>query len=120
MNKKRVLIIVMSLLYMAAGTIHFIHPLFYVKIIPAYFPIPLELVYISGICEMGLGLFVLFQKTRKIACWLIIAMLIVFLSIHIQMLIDNYDSSGLLFWVLVLRIPLQFVLMRWAWVVSKY
>lgn len=119
-NKKRVSIVGMSLLYIIAGINHFIHPVFYLKIMPSYFPIQLELVYISGICEIALGVFVLFQKIRKTACWLIVAMLIAFLPVHIQMVIDNYRTLGLLFWISVLRIPLQFVLIRWAWVISKY
>lgn len=114
MTKQKTSTIVMSLLYIIAGINHFIHPIFYLKIMPSYFPIPLELVYISGICEIFLGLLLLFQKTRKIACWLIIAMLIVFLPIHIQMVIDNFEIASLLFWISIVRIPLQFVLIRWA------
>ena len=119
MNKKRLSLLGMCLLYVAAGINHFIHPIFYLKIMPSYFPIPLELVYISGICEILLGLLLLFPKTRKAACWLIIAMLIAFLPVHIQMVIDNYRTLGLLFWISVFRVPLQFILIRWAWVVSK-
>ena len=109
----------MSLLYIVAGINHFIHPLFYVKIMPAYFPMPLQLVYISGICEILLGVLVLFQKTRKIAGWLIIAMLVAFLPVHIQMLIDNYVKGGIIFWISVVRLPLQFALIYWAFRVSK-
>ena len=118
-NKKRISIVAMSLLYIAAGIIHFIHPGFYLKIMPFYLPIPLELIYISGVCEIFLGLLLLFKKTRKVASWLIIAMLIVFLLVHIQMLIDTYRTLGLPFWISVIRAPLQFLLIRWAWVVSK-
>lgn len=118
-NKKRISIVAMSLLYIAAGIIHFIHPGFYLKIMPFYLPIPLELIYISGVCEIFLGLLLLFKKTRKVASWFIIAMLIVFLLVHIQMIIDTYRTLGILFWISVIRAPLQFLLIRWAWVVSK-
>ena len=119
MNIRRISIVAMSLLYIAAGSNHFIHAGFYLKIMPFYFPIPLELIYISGVCEIFLGLLLLFKKTRKVASWFIIAMLIVFLLVHIQMLIDTYRILGLPFWISVVRAPMQFVLIRWAWVVSK-
>ncbi len=120
MNKKRISFLLMSLLYVAAGVNHFIQPVFYVNIIPHYFPIPLELVYISGVCEIAFGVLVLFKKTRKTASWLIIAMLIAFLPVHLQMVIDNYSLLGLMFWISVIRIPLQYVLIKWALAVSKY
>ncbi len=109
----------MSLLYLAAGINHFLNPLFYLKIMPLYFPIPLELVYISGMCEMVFGILILFQKTRKVACWLIIAMLIAFLPVHIQMLIDNYSKGGVILWISIIRLPLQLVLIVWALRISK-
>ena len=119
MSKNQISRLVMCLLYIAAGINHFIQPLFYIKIMPGYFPIPLALIYISGVCEIAFGILVFFKKYRKTACWLIIAMLIAFLPIHIQMLIDNYSKNGLLFWISVIRIPLQFVLILWAFKVSK-
>lgn len=120
MNKKRISFLLMSVLYVAAGVNHFIQPVFYVNIMPHYFPFPLELVYISGVCEIVFGVFVLFSKTRKTASWLIIAMLIIFLPVHLQMVIDNYPLLGLMFWISVIRIPLQYVLIKWALAVSKY
>ncbi len=119
MSKKQISRIAMSLLYIVAGINHFIQPLFYVKIMPIYFPVPLMLVYISGAFEFLLGVLILVQKTRKVACWLIIAMLIAFLPVHIQMLIDHPNLSDYMFWISVLRLPLQFVLIKWAWSVSK-
>lgn len=45
----------------------------------------------------------------------IIAMLIVFLLVHFYMLSGEKASTGIPKWILILRIPLQFVLMYWAW-----
>lgn len=120
MNKKRISFLLISTLYIVAGINHFIQPLFYVNIMPHYFPIPLELVYISGVCEITLGALILFKKTRKIACYLIVAMLITFLPVHVQMIIDNYELLGFMFWISVIRIPLQYILIKWALAVSKY
>ena len=40
-----------------AGTLHFIKPDFYLKIMPPYLPWHLELVYLSGIIELSWGFF---------------------------------------------------------------
>lgn len=109
----------MSVLYIGAGINHFLSPLFYLKIMPVYFPIPLELVYISGLCEIVFGTMLLFQKTRKVSAWLIIAMLIAFIPVHVQMLIDHISPTHIMFWIFLGRLLLQFVLIKWAWSVSK-
>ncbi len=119
MSKKNIWLLVMSCVYVGAGINHFIHPDFYLKIMPWYFPAPLMLIYISGICEMLLGLGVLPLKTRKISAVLTIVMLVLFLTVHVQMLIDTYHTGGLIFWIAVLRLPLQYVLIRWSWLVYK-
>lgn len=109
----------MAFVYVAAGINHFLNPAFYLKIIPPYLPWHPELVYISGVCEILLGIGVIPLKTRKAASLLIIAMLLVFLVLHVQMLIDTYREGGVLFWIAVFRLPLQFVLIRWSWLVYK-
>lgn len=119
MSKKNLWLLIMCLVYVGAGINHFINPGFYLKIMPAYLPWHAELIAISGVCEILLGFGVLPLKTRKLSSLLIIAMLLVFLIIHVQMLIDTYQSGGLLFWIALFRLPLQFVLIRWSWLVYK-
>ena len=41
----------MGILYLAAGVNHFVHPDFYLKIMPPYLPWHQELVYLSGLAE---------------------------------------------------------------------
>ena len=47
----------LALFMVGPGTLHFINHDFYLKIMPPYLPLHLELVYLSGLCEAGLGLF---------------------------------------------------------------
>jgi len=86
---------------------------------PAYFPMPLVLVYISGVCEIAFGSMLLLHKTRRIGSYLIIAMLLAFLPVHVQMLLDIFDKGGILLWISMIRLPLQFGLIYWAYRVSK-
>src|SRR6185436_16268589 len=113
--KRKVSLYSMALLYMVAGSNHFIHPAFYIGIMPSYIPCHAQLVALSGILEIVFGILVLFKKTRAFAFWCIVLMLIAFLPVHIQMLIDNCYPGSLLFWIAALRLPLQYVLIRWAY-----
>ncbi len=66
----------MAILYIIAGVLHFIKPEFYLRIMPRYLPYHLELVYLSGLCEIICGLLLFFKRTQKFGAWLTIALLI--------------------------------------------
>ncbi len=105
----------MALLYIAAGINHFLNPDFYVKIMPPYFPNPLFWVQLSGVAEVLLGILLFPAKTRAWAAWLIIAMLIVFLTVHVHMLVNATDFPDVPYTFLVARFPLQALFIAWAW-----
>lgn len=106
--------------YALAGINHFINPSFYLMIMPEWMPWHEFLVYLSGAAEIALGLLLIPFQTRKIASLLIIAMLIVFFFvIHIPMAIDFWKESNPLLWVALVRLPIQFVLIAWAWMYTK-
>ena len=105
----------MSALYVGAGVWHFVRPGGYLKIMPPWLPAPGLLVAASGVAEIVLGLGLLYTPTRPWAAWGIIAMLAVFLLVHVDMAVRPGASMGLPMWVLYLRIALQGVLMWWAY-----
>lgn len=105
----------MVLLYIAAGINHFVHPAFYLQIMPPYTPWHQALVIISGICEISFALLLLPVPTRKWGAWCVILLLVAIFPANIQMTI-NYareDNPGL--WLSILRLPLQFLLIWWAY-----
>ncbi|UPS91770.1 MauE/DoxX family redox-associated membrane protein [Bizionia sp. M204] len=105
----------MAGMYILAGVMHFVKPNIYMRIMPRYLPNHKILVYISGLAEIIFGLALCLPGTRSFAIYGIIAMLIVFLLVHFYMLSSQKASAGIPKWILVLRIPLQFGLMYWAW-----
>ena len=109
----------MFLLYLSAGINHFINQEFYEKIMPSYIPFHKASIFLSGICEIVFALLLIPILTRKLAAWLIIAMLIVFFVVHIQMIIDYLSIGGFMLWIAIFRIPLQFVLIWWAYSFTK-
>ncbi len=106
---------VMATIYVLAGTMHFIKPKMYMRIMPRYLPNHKALVYLSGVAEILLGIGLCISALKVISIYGIIAMLIVFLLVHFHMLSGEKASVGIPKWILILRIPLQFGLMYWAW-----
>jgi uncharacterized membrane protein len=73
------------------------------------------MVLLSGIAEMILGFMIMNKNTQEAAAWGIIIMLLLFIPIHIYMLQNEKAAMKLPKWVLILRFPLQFVLIYWAY-----
>ena len=105
----------MAAIYVFAGFMHFIKPKMYMRIMPRYLPNHKLLVLLSGIAEIALGIALCIPILKTTATYGIIAMLLVFLLVHFYMLSGEKASAGIPKWILILRIPLQFVLMYWAW-----
>jgi uncharacterized membrane protein len=106
---------IMAILYIFAGIMHFVRPKIYLRIIPRYLPNPKLLVGLSGLAEILLGTGLCFTVTKEYSIYGIIFMLAIFLLVHFYMLSSEQAAAGLPKWVLILRIPLQFVLMYWAY-----
>ncbi|MFD2147950.1 DoxX family protein [Mucilaginibacter antarcticus] len=115
---KTISLIILIIGYIGAGANHFIHPDGYVHIIPHYIPYPVFFNYLSGAFEILLGFLLIFNATRSIAAWGICLLLLAFLPVHIQMVIDAPFKLGTLMvtplaaWA---RLALQPVLIWWAW-----
>ena len=78
---------IFGLIFILAGANHFRTPKIYERIIPPYLPSHKMLNMLSGVAEMVLGF----------------------------MLQDKKASLKMPKWALILRIPLQFALMYWAY-----
>ncbi len=109
----------MATFYLLAGLNHFIHPDSYTKIIPYWLPYPKEIVFISGVVEMGLAIFLLPLITRIFAAWGIIVLLIVVFPANIQMAIQFYREHSPYSWLALLRLFFQPVLIIWSYKFTK-
>lgn len=118
---KRPLNYVMGLNYVLVGILHFVNPKVFEQIVPPQLPRPLELVYLSGIAEIGLGLGVMVERTRRISAWGIVALLAAVFPANIYMAVSDVELRGVPDWAndvpdaaLWARLPLQGVLALWA------
>jgi uncharacterized membrane protein len=104
----------LAALFVVAGISHFLRPPFYEKMVPPYLPSPYLLVVISGIAELILGVLLVIPRFSRRAAWGLIALLIAVSPANIHMalhpdLFPEFSPTAL--WI---RLPLQLVLMAWA------
>ena len=115
---KRVFLWLMSVFYVVGGINHFANTAFYMPMMPPYLPLHLELVYLSGIAEIVLGVAVLIPSLRWLAAWGIIALLIAVFPANLHIALHNVPlggkAEGLGIWNWV-RLPFQAVFIAWAW-----
>jgi uncharacterized membrane protein len=116
---KIVFLYIMALVYLAAGIYHFVQPGFYKKIMPSYLPYHIQLIYISGVCEILVALFLLPASTRVFAAWSLIVLLLAIFPANIQMALNFWQKKNPYLWIALLRLPLQFVLIWWAYIYTK-
>lgn len=109
----------MVVFYILGGINHFVHPGFYLKIMPAWLPYHLLLLDISGVCEALFALLLLPVATRRLGAWLIILLLIAIFPANIQMAVSFMKEHSPYLWIAIVRLPLQLVLIWWAWIFTK-
>lgn len=106
---------VMAFIYLIAGLNHFKNPKLYLKIIPPYFPNPKAMNNISGLAEVILAILLCIPLLSGYAAWGIISLLIAVFPTHLYMFYDKKAGMNLPKWVLFLRMPLQLMLIFWAY-----
>lgn len=99
--------------FVFAGTMHFVKPRMFIKIIPPYFPHPKVLNAVAGMFEIIFGLGLLFEPTRTISAIGVIFLLLAVFPANIYMY--QKGAKGIPKWALFLRLPLQFALIAWAY-----
>jgi uncharacterized membrane protein len=108
--------------FVGAGVSHFTATAFFVQIVPPWVPAPLAVVWISGVAEIVLGLLILPRATRRLAGWGLVALLLAVFPANAHMATTNLQLHDPPAWMgqptptqLWLRLPLQLVLIAWAW-----
>jgi len=103
----------LAVFMVGAGTLHFVRPEFYLKIMPPFLPFHDELVFLSGLFEVVLGLLLLVPRCSQLSAWGIIALLIAVFPANIYLFQNQelFPAPPLLH---MLRLPFQGVFVLWA------
>jgi uncharacterized membrane protein len=112
---KRLLHWLLGLLFVGAGTLHLVWPEPFVRAMPPYLSWHLELVYLSGVIEIVLGVLVLVPRCQRPAAWGLVALLVAVFPANVHMALhpDLFPRfSPAVLWA---RLPLQGLLIAWAY-----
>jgi len=112
---------ILAALMIFAGVMHFVDPETFVKIVPPYLPAALLLVYVSGVFEILGGAGLLIPRLRRAAGLGLIALYAAVFPANVYMAMNgiSFGEGPTPAWALWLRLPLQIVLILWAWWVSR-
>ena len=114
---KLILTVLFGLFLIAGGVNHFLTPDLYLPFIPGGLP-GLIIIYASGVIEVALGLGAFVPATRRLATLGILVLMIAFLPLHVMDVFKEHPAVGT-HQVALIRLPLQFVLIAWAWFIHK-
>ena len=106
---------VMGVLFIVAGALHFVLAKVYLGIMPPLLPAPLLLVYVSGAFEVLGGVGLLVPATQRFAAWGLIALLVAVWPANVYMATIPEHFPSIPGWALWARVPLQIPLIWWAW-----
>lgn len=86
---------------------------------PPIFPLHLEAVYLSGLFEILGGVGVLIARTRSIAGWGLLVLLIALYPANIYMALTPEAFPDIPLFVLYFRLALQFLFFYWAYSITR-
>lgn len=104
----------MAAIYVMAGVLHFVEPKFYLKITPKWVPFPEHVNVLVGVIEIVLGLALLFTTTCQYAAIGIIALLVAVFPANVYHFQKAKRKQKLVL-VTLLRLPIQVLLIYWAY-----
>lgn len=121
MTVKTVLRWVLTVIMVGAGVYHFVNAPSFIAMVPEALPAPAALVYISGIAEIAGGLGLILPRTRKLAGWGLVLLYICVFPANVNMAVNQLPLGGdpVPSWALWARLPLQLVLIAWAWWMTR-
>ena len=100
-----------------SGILHFAVPKHYAAIVPKPLPYKRELVYASGVVELGCAAMLTQPSTRRLGGLLSFGLLLAVFPANVQMTISTFQNDKAPWWFKVgtlLRLPLQIPPLQWA------
>ena len=108
-------LLALSILFILAGTTHFLRPETFDQIVPPGTPMPARTAtLLSGAAEIAGGLGFLHPATRPAARWGLLALLLAVFPANVLMA-QHPERFGLPAWALWARLPLQPLLLWAVW-----
>ena len=104
----------LSVFFLSAGTLHFLRPDVYERIVPRYLPARRELVLLSGAAEIAGAVAVAVPRSRRAAGFWLAAVLAAVFPANVEMALHPARYAPIPRTLLWARLPLQPLLVLWA------
>ena len=114
-NLKFITIVIMSCFYMNVGVKHFVEPEWFLQIMPPNFPHHYQAVYWSGFFELLFGFLLINPKTRFIAGWGIIFVMITVFPANLYLAVNDGAVMGISKELAWGRLPFQYLFIGLAY-----
>ena len=115
MDLKFITILIMSCFYMNVGLKHFVVPEWFLQIMPPNFPHHYQAVYWSGFFELLFGFLLINPKTRFIAGWGVIFVMITVFPANLYLAVNDGAVMGISKELAWGRLPFQYVFIGLAY-----
>lgn len=116
-NIKLLLTLAFGAFMIFGGVMHFARPAMYEAFIPDF--LPTDFVnYASGLAEIAVGIGTFIPRFRAAATLGILVLMIGFLPLHVLDVFKENPAIGS-HQAALIRLPIQFVLIGWAWFISR-
>ena len=113
MNRSRT---ILGIFLFVVGVLHFVGAEFFVRMMPDWLPWHLELVWLSGLAEIILGVLAFTGRPAPVLTGYGIILLLIAVypaNIHMAMYPERFPEATP--WILYIRLPIQFVFIWWAY-----
>lgn len=107
-------LLIMASIYILAGISHFLSPKFFLSITPPWVPKPKVVNIVVGVVEIFLGAGLFFSQSRTYALYGIIALLIFVFPANVYHFQKAKKRQKQVL-LTIIRLPLQFLLIWWAY-----
>ena len=114
---KLILTFLFGAIMIIAGINHFLKPEIYFPFIPDFLPVQL-INYLFGLLEIVCGVGVFIPISLGWATLGILIMMVIFLPLHLMDVFKDKPAIGS-HQIALIRLPIQFVLIAWAWFINK-
>lgn len=123
MTARRISLAGLVLLMAGSGVMHLRKPELYLPIVPRVLGDPAPYVFWSGVAELAVAGLLVVPATRRAGAWATVAILVAVFPANVQMALDGprpgggwFAGSEAMLW---LRLPLQPLLVWWAWTFAR-
>jgi uncharacterized membrane protein len=111
----RLPLLIIALFFLVGGIGHFISAGFFIMAMPDYLPYHQELVLISGVFEVLGAIGLLVPKTRLLAGYGLIALILAVYPANINMALHPEKYHNISVFFLYLRLPMQLLFIWFVW-----